>query len=65
MSGTPGAARCSRTWQLEAALVLPAAGEDLHAAVRRECLAVRNGVGILDASTLGKIDIQGPTRWPC
>ena len=46
--------------QLEAALVLPAAGEDLHAAVRRECLAVRNGVGILDASTLGKIDIQGP-----
>ena len=38
--------------QLEAALVLPA--EDLHAAVRRECLAVRNGVGILDASTLGR-----------
>jgi len=23
-------------------------------------LAVRNGVGIMDASTLGKIDIQGP-----
>ncbi|MEX3960036.1 sarcosine oxidase subunit alpha family protein [Trinickia sp. EG282A] len=38
----------------------PQAGEDLHAAVARECLAVRNGVGILDASTLGKIDIQGP-----
>ena len=38
----------------------PLRGEDLHAAVRRECLAVRNGVGILDASTLGKIDIQGP-----
>lgn len=38
----------------------PRAGEDLHAAVARECLAVRNGVGILDASTLGKIDIQGP-----
>jgi len=38
----------------------PKNGEDLHAAVRRECLAVRNGVGILDASTLGKIDIQGP-----
>lgn len=38
----------------------PRRGEDLHAAVRRECLAVRNGVGILDASTLGKIDIQGP-----
>jgi sarcosine oxidase subunit alpha len=38
----------------------PKKGEDLHAAVARECLAVRNGVGILDASTLGKIDIQGP-----
>ncbi|MGH8780419.1 sarcosine oxidase subunit alpha family protein [Paraburkholderia sp.] len=38
----------------------PQASEDLHAAVARECLAVRNGVGILDASTLGKIDIQGP-----
>ena len=29
-------------------------------AVSRECLAARNAVGILDASTLGKIDIQGP-----
>ncbi|WP_176044515.1 sarcosine oxidase subunit alpha family protein [Burkholderia vietnamiensis] len=38
----------------------PKNGEDLHAAVKRECLAVRRGVGILDASTLGKIDIQGP-----
>lgn len=38
----------------------PKKGEDLHAAVARECLAVRNAVGILDASTLGKIDIQGP-----
>ena len=38
----------------------PKAGEDLHAAVKRECLATRNGVGIMDASTLGKIDIQGP-----
>ncbi|SHE80125.1 sarcosine oxidase subunit alpha [Modicisalibacter ilicicola DSM 19980] len=34
--------------------------ETMHEAVARECLAVRNGVGILDASTLGKIDIQGP-----
>lgn len=38
----------------------PRKGEDLHAAVARECLAVRNSVGMLDASTLGKIDIQGP-----
>ena len=38
----------------------PKNGEDLHAAVAREVLAVRHGVGTLDASTLGKIDIQGP-----
>ncbi|MEC5158902.1 MULTISPECIES: sarcosine oxidase subunit alpha family protein [unclassified Janthinobacterium] len=38
----------------------PRNGEDLHAAVKREVLAVRNGVGTLDGSTLGKIDIQGP-----
>ncbi|WP_323120175.1 sarcosine oxidase subunit alpha family protein [Burkholderia alba] len=38
----------------------PKPGEDLHAAVARECLAVRTSVGMLDASTLGKIDIQGP-----
>lgn len=38
----------------------PRAGESMQDAVNRECLAVRNGVGILDASTLGKIDIQGP-----
>lgn len=34
-------------------------GEDMHAAVNRECLATRNSVGMLDASTLGKIDIRG------
>ncbi|WP_442808488.1 sarcosine oxidase subunit alpha family protein [Trinickia soli] len=38
----------------------PKAGEDMHAAVARECLAVRTSVGIMDASTLGKIDVQGP-----
>lgn len=38
----------------------PKAGEDIHAAVQRECKAVRDSVGIMDASTLGKIDIQGP-----
>ena len=37
----------------------PQAGEDMHAAVQRETLAVRESVGMLDASTLGKIDIQG------
>ncbi|MEC5406482.1 sarcosine oxidase subunit alpha family protein [Paraburkholderia sp. MPAMCS5] len=38
----------------------PRAGESMHDAVNRECLAARTGVGIQDASTLGKIDIQGP-----
>ena len=38
----------------------PRDGEDLHAAVARECLAVRNSVGAMDASTLGKIDACGP-----
>ncbi|MDJ0779439.1 MAG: sarcosine oxidase subunit alpha family protein [Gammaproteobacteria bacterium] len=37
----------------------PQAGEDMHAAVNRECLAIRDSVGILDASTLGKIEIRG------
>lgn len=34
--------------------------EDIHQSVERECLAVRNSVGVMDASTLGKIDVQGP-----
>ena len=34
-------------------------GETMQQALERECLATRNSVGILDASTLGKIDIQG------
>jgi sarcosine oxidase, subunit alpha len=38
----------------------PHDGEDMDAAVARECLAVRNSVGVLDASTLGKIDVVGP-----
>ncbi len=37
----------------------PTGGEDLHAAVRRECLAARRSVAMMDASTLGKIDIRG------
>ncbi len=37
----------------------PHAGEDLHAAVARECLGVRNACGIFDASTLGKIEVVG------
>jgi sarcosine oxidase, subunit alpha len=37
----------------------PRAGEDMAAAVAREVEAARTGIGMLDASTLGKIDIQG------
>jgi sarcosine oxidase, subunit alpha len=38
----------------------PRGGEDMHAAVARECRAVRSGCGIFDASTLGKIEVVGP-----
>ena len=38
----------------------PRPGESMEDAVNRECLAVRNAVGVLDASTLGKIDVRGP-----
>ena len=35
-------------------------GEDRHGSINREILAVRHRVGLLDASTLGKIEIKGP-----
>jgi sarcosine oxidase subunit alpha len=38
----------------------PRAGEDMHAAVARECRAVRGACGLFDASTLGKIEVTGP-----
>ena len=38
----------------------PHAGETMDAAVARECAAARTGVAFMDASTLGKIDVQGP-----
>ena len=38
----------------------PGEGEDLHGAVARECLAARTALAIMDASTLGKIEVQGP-----
>ena len=37
----------------------PQAGEDMDAAVRRECRAARQGVAMMDASTLGKIEVRG------
>ena len=38
----------------------PREGESVHDAVMREVTATRNGVGLLDASTLGKLIVKGP-----
>jgi sarcosine oxidase subunit alpha len=38
----------------------PKPGENMDAAVRRECKATRESLGIMDASTLGKIELKGP-----
>ena len=52
------------TWepigQWRRAYCYPRNGENKHEAINREILAVRNKVGLLDASTLGKIEIKGP-----
>jgi sarcosine oxidase subunit alpha len=45
--------------QWKRARYFPRGGEDMHAAVGRECVAVRTAVGIFDASTLGKIEVAG------
>ena len=37
----------------------PLDGESMEQAVERECLAVRDAVGAMDASTLGKIEVVG------
>jgi len=46
------------TWRR--ARYFPHAGEDMHAAVARECRVARSSVGMFDASTLGKIEVTGP-----
>ena len=38
----------------------PRRGEDMAAAVNRECRTVRDVAGVFDASTLGKIEVVGP-----
>ena len=38
----------------------PRRGEDMAAAVNRECRTVRDAAGVFDASTLGKIEVVGP-----
>ena len=54
--GTP--LECAGDWLRPWYFPLP--GEDREKAVQRECLAVRNRVGVANASTLGKIDLRGP-----
>ncbi|MBO6537948.1 MAG: sarcosine oxidase subunit alpha [Rhizobiaceae bacterium] len=46
------------TWKR--AWYFPRAGENMHAAVARECRTVREAAGVFDASTLGKIEVVGP-----
>ncbi len=46
--------------QWRRARYFPREGEDMHQAVGREVRAVRQGVGIFDGSTLGKIEVVGP-----
>lgn len=46
--------------QWKRAWYFPRSGEDMHAAVNRECVTVRNAAGLFDASTLGKIEVVGP-----
>ena len=46
--------------QWKRARFYPQGLEDMHAAVARECRAVRAAAGIFDATTLGKIEVVGP-----
>ena len=46
--------------QWRRAKAYPTRAESMHAAAEREVKAAREGVGLFDASTLGKIDVRGP-----
>ena len=46
--------------QWKRAWYFPKDNESMHEAVNRECLATRESCGIMDASTLGKIQVEGP-----
>ena len=52
-------AKFENVGQWKRAWYYPKDGESMHDAVHRESKAARKSSGILDASTLGKIDIQG------
>ena len=53
-------AKFENVGQWKRAWYYPRPGEDMDAAVRRECAAARTGVAMMDATTLGKIEIVGP-----
>ncbi|QUH00678.1 (2Fe-2S)-binding protein [Saccharopolyspora erythraea] len=46
--------------QWKRARYYPLDGEDMDTAVERECRAAREGVAMMDATTLGKIEVAGP-----
>lgn len=46
--------------QWKRAWYYPRSSESITDAIKRECLATQRGIGILDYSTLGKIDVHGP-----
>ena len=52
-------AKFENVGQWKRAWYYPKKNENMHQAVQRESKAARDSAGILDASTLGKIDIQG------
>ena len=52
-------AKFENVGQWKRAWYYPKNNEDMHEAVQRESKSARESAGILDASTLGKIDIQG------
>ena len=52
-------AKFENVGQWKRAWYYPQNNETMHQAVQRESKAARDSAGILDASTLGKIDIQG------
>jgi len=52
-------AKFENVGQWKRAWYYPKENESMHDAVQRESKAARDSAGILDASTLGKIDIQG------
>ena len=56
---TQNKAEFENVGQWKRAWYYPVNGETMHQAVQRESRAARESAGILDASTLGKIDIQG------